>query len=356
MQGIIIYLFRFFLNYSRNNSLLSNYHFAKLSTFFFSFKKITTTAPNKTFSSTSSSSSSKGATKEIKSTGKSNGTKQKSNSGETVADGTSISHAFQIYNFEEKECLSSFIPNNFNIKDKIQCIQDMSLSAWNPPPIKETLNGDLLYLRIITLENEVLHVTGSIVGFFVNSSTDTVFDPKPSKIKKEGRTLPLLLQQVSPSFKSAFDTLSKQLVQLSNLQILPSNRTVYPWLAKPIPHVPDSSRSLSSFFHATDLIENLDDTDWNEMIQSVRELPTSTPQERILRDQAMFKVHKDFIDAAIKGAQAIVDRSCLPLNQDAEEGNAHMYVVSGIKILFFSFLSPSFFFTCFESVLKKENE
>ncbi|KAJ6424643.1 hypothetical protein OIU84_025423 [Salix udensis] len=77
--------------------------------------------------------------------------------------------------------------------------------------------------------------------------------------------------------------------------------------------------------------------DWNEELQSCREFPHSTPQERILRDRALYKVTSDFVDAAIKGAIGVISRCIPPINPTDPEC-FHMYVHNNI---FFSFAVDS---------------
>ena len=73
--------------------------------------------------------------------------------------------------------------------------------------------------------------------------------------------------------------------------------------------------------------------DWNEELQSCRELPRATLKDRILRDRALFRVHSEFTDAAAKGARAVIGRCIPPLNPTDPE-RYHMYVHNSI---FFSF-------------------
>jgi len=81
------------------------------------------------------------------------------------------------------------------------------------------LAGDLLYLRIETLEARVLHVTATPTGFYVNRCSDppitgtsgaatvACFDPSPAQPSYCSRTLWTLLSRSSPSFKRAYQQL-----------------------------------------------------------------------------------------------------------------------------------------------------
>jgi protein TIF31 len=59
--------------------------------------------------------------------------------------------------------------------------------------------------------------------------------------------------------------------------------------------------------------------DWNEEFQVVKDFPKATFVQRIQRDRAIQKVYNDFLDAAIKGAVAIVNGNLMPLNPNETE-------------------------------------
>ncbi|KAG4390042.1 hypothetical protein GLYMA_06G207751v4 [Glycine max] len=73
--------------------------------------------------------------------------------------------------------------------------------------------------------------------------------------------------------------------------------------------------------------------DWNEELQSCREFPRTSPQKRILRDRALYKVTSDFVDAAINGAIGVIS-GCIPPINPTDPECFHMYVHNNI---FFSF-------------------
>ena len=54
----------------------------------------------------------------------------------------------------------------------LSCLHSLTYSAYNPPPPSRKLRGDLLYLTVHTLENNRLHITAAVDGFYVNQSTD----------------------------------------------------------------------------------------------------------------------------------------------------------------------------------------
>ncbi len=85
-----------------------------------------------------------------------------------------------------------------------------TFSGWNPPPAARRLQGDLLYLCVDTLEGRSLHVTATALGFFVNQSSDKVFNPAPAVPAYSSSTLWALLLRASPLFRRAYAALLSQ--------------------------------------------------------------------------------------------------------------------------------------------------
>ncbi|KAJ8748741.1 hypothetical protein K2173_011293 [Erythroxylum novogranatense] len=218
---------------------------------------------------------------------------------------------------------------------EIKCVESIVFSSFNPPPSYRRLVGDLIYLDIATLEGNKYCITGTTKMFYVNSSTGNVLDPRPSKATSEATTLIGLLQKISSKFKKAFrDILERKASAhpFENVQsLLPPNS----WLGSyPIPdHHCDAARAENALnlSYGSELIGM--QRDWNEELQSCREFPHTTPQERILRDRALYKVTSDFVDAAISGAIGVISRCIPPINPTDPEC-FHMYVHNNI---FFSF-------------------
>uniref|UniRef100_A0A7N0UDV1 Clustered mitochondria protein homolog n=1 Tax=Kalanchoe fedtschenkoi TaxID=63787 RepID=A0A7N0UDV1_KALFE len=218
---------------------------------------------------------------------------------------------------------------------EIKSIQSIVFSSFNPPPSYRRLAGDLIYLDIVSLEGNSYCITGNTKGFYVNSSIGNSLDPKPSKAHSEATTLVGLLQKISSKFKKAFREILERRASahpFENVQsLLPPNS----WLGLyPLPdHQRDAARAESAvtLSFGSELIGM--QRDWNEELQSCREFPHATPQERILRDRALYKVTSDFVDAAISGAIGVISRCIPPINPTDPEC-FHMYVHNNI---FFSF-------------------
>ncbi|KAL5175829.1 Clustered mitochondria protein [Glycine soja] len=220
------------------------------------------------------------------------------------------------------------------LKD-IKCVESIVFSSFNPPPSYRRLVGDLIYLDVITLEGNKFCITGSTKMFYVNSSSANNLDPKPSKATFEATTLVALLQKISPKFKKAFrEVLEGRSAAhpFENVQsLLPPNS----WLG--LYPVPDHRRDAARAENALTLLYGNEpigmQRDWNEELQSCREFPHTSPQERILRDRALYKVTSDFVDAAINGAIGVIS-GCIPPINPTDPECFHMYVHNNI---FFSF-------------------
>ncbi|KAI4333165.1 hypothetical protein L6164_018005 [Bauhinia variegata] len=221
-----------------------------------------------------------------------------------------------------------------SLKD-IKCIESIGFSSFNPPPSYRRLVGDLIYLDVITLEGNNFCITGSTKLFYVNSSALNTLDPRPSKATSEATNLVSLLQKISPKFKKAFHEILERRAAahpFENVQsVLPPNS----WLGSyPVPdHKRDSARAEDALtlLYGSEPIGM--QRDWNEELQSCREFPHTTPQERILRDRALYKVTSDFVDAAITGAIGVIS-GCIPPINPTDPECFHMYVHNNI---FFSF-------------------
>uniref|UniRef100_A0A3P8VJT2 Clustered mitochondria homolog n=1 Tax=Cynoglossus semilaevis TaxID=244447 RepID=A0A3P8VJT2_CYNSE len=174
----------------------------------------------------------------------------------------------------------------------IQCLRVLNMSSWNPPPGNRKMHGDLLYLSVLTLEDKELNITSSTRGFYLNQSTAFVFNPKPAVPRILCHSLVDLLSQITPGSSSSAVHLDCD--------------------------GPKSSVSGSR--------------DWNEELQGSRELPRNSLQERLLRDQTVFKTSSDFVAVATRGAVAVIDGSVMPLNP-SDPPHMQMFIW---KNLFFS--------------------
>ncbi|XP_024982819.1 clustered mitochondria protein isoform X1 [Cynara cardunculus var. scolymus] len=242
----------------------------------------------------------------------------------------------ELENLGFMEDVSGSLSNLLSSPSKeIKCVESIVFSSFNPPPSYRRLVGDLIYLDVITLEGSKFCITGTTTTFYVNSSSGNTLDPRPTKAASEATTLIGLLQKISSKFKKAFREMLERKASahpFENIQsLLPPNS----WLGlHPVPdHRRDAARAENSLTlsFGSELIGM--QRDWNEELQSCREFPHASPQERILRDRALYKVSSDFVDAAISGAIGVISRCIPPINPTDPEC-FHMYVHNNI---FFSF-------------------
>ncbi|KAJ0038996.1 hypothetical protein Pint_24071 [Pistacia integerrima] len=218
---------------------------------------------------------------------------------------------------------------------EIKCVESIVFSSFNPPPSYRRLVGDLIYLDVVTLEGNKYCITGTTKMFYVNSSTANVLDPRPSKATSEATTLIGLLQKISPKFKKAFREILERKASAHPFENVQSQLPPNSWLGLyPVPdHKRDAARAEDALTlsYGSELIGM--QRDWNEELQSCREFPHTNPQERVLRDRALYKVTSDFVDAAVSGAVGVISRCIPPINPTDPEC-FHMYVHNNI---FFSF-------------------
>ncbi|KAK3743452.1 hypothetical protein QZH41_019537, partial [Actinostola sp. cb2023] len=207
-----------------------------------------------------------------------------------------------------------------NTEPKVpNCVKSLAPSSWNPPPGYRKLGGDLMYIDITTLEEDQVVVTASTSGFFVNKTNGATFNSQPSGEPCRSHTLVGLLNQLSPLFRKNFAALQKTSLKRHPLEVIPT-----PFQAAAIrigyeEHMPGQLR------------------DWNEELQSARELPHDTMQQRLLRERALFKITSDFVSAATKGAMTVVDGNVMAINPGEDE-KKRMFLWNNI---FFSFAFDS---------------
>lgn len=220
-------------------------------------------------------------------------------------------------------------------KKNLQALKTLTLSGWNPPPGQRKLRGDLMYLYITTLEDKTYHITASSRGFFVNCSSEEVFDPKPQgQLGKGSQTfhsLVDLLNNLSPMFKKNFAQIQRIRTGRNDLERVLTPYQVYSWLSPSIDHTLDAIRAEDASSFKLGYEEQIPGQirDWNDELQSTKELPHVNLTQRILRERAVFKVHSDFVSAATRGAIAVVDGNVLALNP-GEDFRSQMFIWNNI--------------------------
>ncbi|CAG0889278.1 unnamed protein product [Cyprideis torosa] len=207
----------------------------------------------------------------------------------------------------------------------------LTYSGWNPPPGPRRMKGDLLYLYVVTLESKKFHITSCTKGFYLNLSSDEVFNPLPASPHHLSHSLVDLLTALSPGFKKAFQTLIKKRSAKHPFERVPTPYQIYTWVSPALDHGIDIIRAEDAFSSKLGYEEHIpgQTRDWNEELQATRELPRKNIPDRLLRERAIFKVHSDFVTAANRGAVAVIDGNVMAINP-GEEPKMHMFIWNNI--------------------------
>ncbi|KAJ2009967.1 Intracellular distribution of mitochondria, partial [Coemansia sp. S85] len=212
------------------------------------------------------------------------------------------------------------------------CVRLLVLSGWNPVPRNRQLKGDLLYLLVTTLENQSYHVTAGSSGFYVNASSTSRFNAENYGVAHAGQagvreaayysahSLVTLLRRLSPKFGKGLAEIQKAMAERDPAETLPfplAEQAATPWVVRgaenSVPAAYDVGAPQDAFLRQGALVaDSL--RDWNEELQSIREMPRETLGDRVLRDRQLHKWHAEFVEAAIPGAMAVVGGELVPLN------------------------------------------
>ncbi|KAJ8392144.1 hypothetical protein AAFF_G00079500 [Aldrovandia affinis] len=213
----------------------------------------------------------------------------------------------------------------------LQCLKVLTMSGWNPPPGNRKMHGDLMYLYMVTVEERHISVTASTRGFYLNQSTTYTFNPKPASPSFLSHSLVELLSQISPAFKRNFTALQRKRVQRHPFERIATPFQVYSWTAPQVDHAMDCVRAEDAYTSRLGYEEHIpgQTRDWNEELQTTRELARKNLPERLLRERAIFKVHSDFAAAATRGAMAVIDGNVMAINP-GEDTRMQMFIWNNI--------------------------
>jgi len=232
----------------------------------------------------------------------------------------------------KERLLKPLHPLQLDEQSKIpSALKVLTASCWNPPPGYRKLRGDLIYIHVVTNEDRRLNITGSTRGFYLNQSTEEEFNPLPIASETIHHSLTELLNSHSPSFKRNFAQIQRRRHQKHPFERVATPYQVTTWCAPHLEHCIDSIRAEDTFSSKLGYEENIpgQTRDWNEELQTTRELPRKTLPERLLRERAIFKVHSDFVAAATRGAMAVVDGNVMAINP-GEETKMQMFIWNSI--------------------------
>ena len=248
-------------------------------------------------------------------------------------------HNFDDFQKWKSGDMSALIPQTMRAERPFpQCLRHLSVSAWNPPPQHLRAQGHFLYLHIVTLEGEHLFITASSRGFYFNKSTANRFDPTARQKPDDYASCSLfdVLCGVSPLFLANFAKLFQDPVsQRDYFAVVPISNCLpsYPWLVRQQTHAADVLRSQSAYLlTGATSVDTLDGTrDWNDEIQSTRELPRSSLPERLMRDRVLNRVYAEFTLAAARAVPRVAAGEVQAMNP-MDKSEAQMFIVNNLFV------------------------
>ena len=217
-------------------------------------------------------------------------------------------------------------------------IKSLTISQWSPVSPSQKTKGDLLYLTLQTLESEIFNITCHYSGFYVNKSSTANFNPE-IKTNEKGKffknyLLYNLVASLSPAFTKSMEeneVILSTATDHPESYLLPNNSFLAsPWIVdtQSIKIQPDLSRSQLPLF--TNGVDGSDYVkDWNDDIQALRELPSESIQEKILKEKLVQKTLFDFTKVATQTAIHIINGNLTSMNP-TEEASKQIFLKNGI--------------------------
>jgi protein TIF31 len=132
--------------------------------------------------------------------------KKKDSKGHSTNDNTDENDPDDVTKMELS--MKELIPQLNVLEEKVRVSCSIRFSGFHPPPPFRRLIGDLAYFEVSLPDGDILHVTGTPMGFFVNQSKctgdDKVFDPSPAKKPCYSHELLDCLLQYSEAMQAAW--------------------------------------------------------------------------------------------------------------------------------------------------------
>lgn len=251
------------------------------------------------------------------------------------------------------------------------CICSICLSAWNPPPPTRQMQGDLLYIEVVSEHDGVFHITATCDGFFVNKSNRHTFDPSPATNPCFDNDLFSTLLEAITSFRVAWTDLTSrsesdaesrplraldyvaqfygegrgdQISQRAQWNVAPSPfefsatapeapeavaGAVVSASSKHPVHTSDMSRTHDFLCDSFGLEDKAAPRAWNEEIQSLRSYSPEDGMDKVTKAKFIFKTNTEFLEACKLGAVAVVEGHIASLNPMDPAPN-HVFVYNDI--------------------------
>ncbi|XP_026766552.3 clustered mitochondria protein homolog [Pangasianodon hypophthalmus] len=251
-------------------------------------------------------------TADVASTSHSSKGKRANNKSEQLSE-TPLPPDYILPGATERPPLATVLPTS-TYPEVPNCLLDLSLSSWNPPPGSRKLQGDYLYISVQTLEGDHYDITSSPRGFYLNRSTVNVFDPRPASSTPVYHCLTDLLSQLSPQFKHNFSALRHR-PTLSTEESMSTPYRTMSWLGGSALY---SHKTNHSCRLGLEQGFNSQAPDWNEEMQTARDLPQTTLEERLQREKALLQVNSAFTWAVAQAAEKVIEGFVDPISGSNE--------------------------------------
>jgi protein TIF31 len=255
-----------------------------------------------------------------------------------VPEKEKINQASQILNELFRNPISK---SSLNRLKKVKCLDSIKFDKANPISAERKVNGDLFYLTVRTLDSaSEFGITCTANGFYHNRSVGQSFNPAPNATNPcFSYSLVGCIHQMSASFGKNLEIYLNSILKTDPYFLTALPQTTNAWISARSDQQLNSNGSVCQD-------ENLGQTivplygldpkqlrDWNEEFQVVQGFPAENFMQRMQKGRAVAKIYNDFLDAAVKGAQAIIEGKLTSLNPN-EPLKQHVYVYNQI---FFSF-------------------
>ncbi|EPQ31012.1 uncharacterized protein PFL1_01201 [Pseudozyma flocculosa PF-1] len=181
-------------------------------------------------------------------------------------------------------------------------------------------------------------VTASTHGFYISRTTGSKFDPSPRPAGQDFASCSLfdLLCGFSPLFLTNFAKLFNDPVSSRDyFSAVPVTNAMpaHPWLARQHNHHVDPLRSQTAYLltgaTSADTLEGT--RDWNDELQSTRELPRTNLPERLMRDRVLNRVFAEFTQAAARAVPRVAAGEVQAMNP-MDRRDAQMFIVNNLFI------------------------
>ena len=230
-----------------------------------------------------------------------------------------------------------------------KCVDSIEYTSFNPPTNQRSMQGDLHYIKMRTLEGKTMYITASVYGFFVNCSNASSLFPQP--LIENGKplysqTLLGILFVTSEKFRQIWSDI-KKFIDAASFNPNFQKRIYIPWASHNESQTPTIKCVESSLIGTTYCQKAL--VSYNEEFQICKDFPTTTSEQRIWRDKIFYKIYSEFVDMASKNAVSIIDQ-CIPPINPHDSTDCHIYVINNIL---YSFLKDDM--TSFE-ISNKEDD